>query len=61
MASMGASSSGGASGSGGALGSGEPSRVTAVQLDDRTMATIIQGVTAKVQEALRESGGGGEE
>ncbi len=43
-----------------ASGSGEAPRVLAVQLDERTLATIIQGVTERVQEALRENGGIGE-
>ncbi len=43
-----------------ASGSGEAPRVSAVQLDERTLATIIQGVTERVQETLRENGGIGE-
>ncbi len=34
--------------------------VAAVNLDDTTLAAIITGVVGKIQEAQRESGGGGE-
>ncbi len=43
-----------------ASGSGATPVVTAVNLDERTMAAIISGVVSKLQETRRDGSGGGE-